>query len=368
MYIVKISTSFSDFPLLRQTPNEKGIWDNVQFFINDDSIKEPDYWIVYNGLKKEEKAFCPKDNVILITGEPPTIANYNIKFIKQFNRIITCHRDMQHKNKIYWQQALPWHIGQRITEFIDFNNCKIEITKNYDQLKNKNIESKDKTKICSVISSNKNFIQGHRDRNQFVEILKNHFEDKIDIYGRGFKEIEDKWDAIAPYKYHIVIENSSFNDYWTEKLADAFLAEAYPIYYGAENIDSYFSKNSLTKIDIHSPEKAIKIIEKVIQEDYYNKYKNEIRESKQKILDEYNLFPTIVSKLIVQDIDKKHNKSKIILKPEIYFRVSMIKRLIKIILPAPLYNIIKTNLKKLRHKDNSSNEEGNNKNNNSIQR
>jgi hypothetical protein len=319
MQIVKISTQYPKYFFLKQTPGCKGIWNGFKFYINDDSIKDCDYWIVYDTLVKKEVSFCPKENVFLITGEPPNYKKYNAKFVKQFHKVITCHRDMKHGNKIYWQPALFWGVGLKLTKFINFINCNIEITKTYDRLKASNIDPKDKPKLCSVISSNKIVTKEHRDRINFVGMLKNHFGDSIDVYGRGFKEIDDKWDAIAPYKYHIVIENSSFDDNWTEKLADAFLGESYPIYFGANNIYSYFDKNSLTQIDINNPEEALKIIKELISKNYYEKYRNEIIKSKHKILDEYNLFPTIISKLIEPYSGLTPQKNMVELQPEIYF-------------------------------------------------
>jgi len=327
MYIVKISTQYPKYFFLKQTSGCKGIWDDFQFYINDDSIKDCDYWVVYDELVKNEVAFCPKENVFLITGEPPNYKKYNHKFVIQFAKVITCHRGMKHDNKIYWQPALFWGVGLKLTKFINFIDCNIEITKTYDQLKSLRINSKDKTKLVSVISSNKVVTKEHRNRINFVQILKKHFGDSIDVYGRGFKEIEDKWDALESYKYHIAIENSSFDDNWTEKLADAFLGETYPIYFGAKNIYSYFDKNSLTQIDINNPEEAIKIIEKVISENYYEKYRDNIIKSKIKILDQYNLFPTIISKLIEPTSNKKYEKKYIELKPEVYFKNTLTKKI-----------------------------------------
>ena len=51
MYKIKISTQFPEWPLLRQTPGSKGIWDNCQFFVNQD-VEECDMWVVYEGLLK----------------------------------------------------------------------------------------------------------------------------------------------------------------------------------------------------------------------------------------------------------------------------------------------------------------------------
>lgn len=56
-----------------------GFYKYIQFIVNEDSIKECDYWIIYEGLQKEETALFRKDNVVLITREPPIIKKYNKK-------------------------------------------------------------------------------------------------------------------------------------------------------------------------------------------------------------------------------------------------------------------------------------------------
>jgi hypothetical protein len=75
MYKVKLSTIVPSWPLVRQTPGSKGIWGDYQFFIDQD-IEECDFWVVYAGFAKTERALCPPENTILITGEPPTCLLY----------------------------------------------------------------------------------------------------------------------------------------------------------------------------------------------------------------------------------------------------------------------------------------------------
>jgi hypothetical protein len=338
MIKVKLSTFSTKWQFFRQTPGEKGMWGDVQFFMNDNSVREYDYWIVYENLPDIEKAFCPESNVCLITGEPPSKKSYKRGFLQQFARVITCDRRMKHNNKIYWQQAQPWHIGRKQIE-----HRNIGFSKNYDELKT--MDFLQKAKLLSVISSNKKKIKGHYDRLEFISFLKEYFKDRIDVFGRGINEIEDKWDAIAPYKYHIVLENSRFDDYITEKLSDAFLGEAYPIYYGAGNVYSYFSEDSLTCIDILKPSEAVKKIEMVIEGNYYGKYISNIRMSKMKVLDEYNLFPTIVDKFINTDKNKNKEKSEVILKPACYYGVRAIETTIKEVLPGKLKSFIVHNIK-----------------------
>ena len=67
-----------------------------------------------------------------------------------------------------------------------------------------------------------------------------HFKDKIDFFGFGIKDLKNKKDAIDPYLFSIAIENSKHDNYWTEKIADVFLGNTMPIYYGCNNIYDFF--------------------------------------------------------------------------------------------------------------------------------
>lgn len=48
--------------------------------------------------------------------------------------------------------------------------------------------------------------------------------------------------CLRPYRFAIVMENSNFAGYVSEKLLNAFLAESIPIYFGAEDIGMYFNE------------------------------------------------------------------------------------------------------------------------------
>lgn len=306
---VKISFINPRIPLLRQTPGSKGIWGDCQFFVNE-NIEECDYWIVFQGLNKVETTRCPPENIILITVEPPSLVRFKPNFLKQFNTVITCHRNLDHPNVLHMELGLPWHIGL-IKEMPKNNHQnirrnrrrkrrgsrrqnipgKFKIAKDYDQL----LAHKEykKTKLMSVITSNKRFSQGHRNRINFVRALSNHFGDQLDIFGSGIRSINDKWDAIADYKYHITIENSNYTDYWTEKIADTFLGGAYPIYCGCPNLNDYFDPSAFSTIDIHDVGNSIKTIEACIQNNLYEKSIGKIAAAKEMILNKYNLFAII---------------------------------------------------------------------------
>jgi hypothetical protein len=308
MIRIKLTTSFPELPLLRQTPGGKGIWGDCRFFVNQD-IDECDFWVVYEGLLKPERTVCPNGNTILVTGESPGVKRYNEKFLMQFAKVITCHNELKHSNTIISQQGNPWMVGGRFLG----DGFDESFSKDYDELKS--INKHYKSKLISLIISSKTYTEGHARRFQFVKKLKAHFGDKLDVFGVGIKEIEDKWDAIAKYKYHIVLENTSHHDYWTEKLSDAFLGGAYPFYYGCPNLSDYFSADAFTFIDIDDLDKSIATIENEIKNQKYEGSIEKIAEAKDLILDKYNIFP-LISNYCKSGISSPAN---IILKPENQF-------------------------------------------------
>ena len=232
--IVKLSFEWDKRQVETQTPNNSTEWSKCKFHINK-KIKKCDYWVVYGTAKKSETVICPKENTLLISNEPPCFLQYKKSFTDQFANIISCHEYIQHKNNILYQQGLPWFVGKNYKK----DTC-IDVNKNYNQLFSQ--KQPRKNKLISVISSSNVFTTEYKARSNFITQLKDYFGDKIDVFGKGIKEVADKWDILAPYKYHIALENSSYKDYWTEKLSDTFLSFCYPIYYGCPNIEKYFDK------------------------------------------------------------------------------------------------------------------------------
>jgi len=282
-YIVKITTNFPDQNLLRQTPNNSSIWGQYDFHINDD-IDECDFWVVYDGLINTETVMCPLNHTVFITGEPPDQRTYPQKYLNQFSKIITCHAKIKHAKVSLTQQALPWHVGWNKSHPADNSVTAI----GYDQFKQMSSVKKDK--LISVVCSLQHLLPGHQLRLHFLEKLRKHFGDNLDVFGRGIRPVNDKWDAIAPYKYHIVMENSFIANYWTEKLSDAYLGFAFPIYFGCPNIYDYFDSDSLKTININDWKGSIHLIEDVINGGTYENKLSSIIEARNAVLDKYNLF------------------------------------------------------------------------------
>lgn len=292
--------------ILSQTKGGKGIsaCGKYQFYVNED-VKDPDFVIIRGKSSKKELTFnVAPENVILTTSEPYSVLAYPKDYCRQFGLVCSCQENLKHKNVIFTPAIIFWFAGVRF----DSKGVPSSL-KDYDFLKA--APTPKKTRLISVISSTKAFTKGHVDRIRFVERLKEHYGDMIDIYGRGYNGFEDKCDVIEPYKYHIVIENTRAKYYWTEKLADSFICESYPIYYGCTNIGDYFPGGSYSTIDIHDFDGAVELIDRLIEENAYERAKPLLKECKDKVLDEYNLFNYLAGIMDGMNPDLPRKKVKI---------------------------------------------------------
>ena len=312
MITVKLSTRFPQWPWLRQTPGSKGVWGNCQFIV-DSNLQECDYWVVNDGLLGQETAFCPKENTILITGEPAAIREYDEDFLSQFGCVITMQRKISHERVIHSQTGIPWWVGLQLVRTPGNRDIwKSEVRLDYDSLRSMKAVRKDK--LISVLISSKVGRKGHRKRMAFVKRLQSEFRGEVDVFISGVNGPEDKWDVISNYKYHIAIENCSCPDYFSEKLSDAFLGMAYPIYYGCTNLDKYFPEASYTRIDINDWETSAETIRRVIREDRFASSEADRMKARDLVMDEYNLFP-MISKL-VEGGTRHFQPEPLVLKPE----------------------------------------------------
>lgn len=102
-----------------------------------------------------------------------------------------------------------------------------------------------KSKLVSMITSNKTLTEQQRYRVNFAEKNK----DIIDVYGRGFKEIEKKEEGLKDYMFSVCIENAIYDSYFTEKILDCFSTGTIPIYKGTRKILDYYDGNGIIFLD-----------------------------------------------------------------------------------------------------------------------
>ena len=135
-------------------------------------------------------------------------------------------------------------------------------------------------------------------------------EPDINLYGRGHDrnyhgdaykgelnyDIFCKFKGLVDYEFSIVLENSKQKNYWTEKLADAYLSWCMPIYWGCPNISDYFPKNSFRLIDIESEDPLIDIND-IINKPLTEMEIEALRKARRLILEKYNIWEIINNKI-----------------------------------------------------------------------
>lgn len=258
-------------------------------------IENADFWVVQGkGLRTVQTCKVAPQNTIFLATEPASVLVYPHDYLRQFGVVDTCQpaalrwgNSNGRPKVVMGPPVLPWFVGY---DYPTANGWP-RITLDYDNLCASPFPKKEK--LLSVITSDKAFTKGHINRLRFVEKLKDHYGNRVDIYGHGFRPVKDKWEALAPYKYHIVIENSSEPYYWTEKLSDCLLAGTFPLYYGCTNVDDYIPRQSYEPIDILRPDDAFAVIDRAVSEDLWTKRKDALAAARRLMLDEYNMFEQI---------------------------------------------------------------------------
>ncbi len=150
---------------------------------------------------------------------------------KKFKYIFTCDSRIVNLDKDFFKftmpSALPW-------------------------IQNKKIYKK--TKLVSFIGSNKKMCKGHLYRQEMIEKYK----DKVDHYGRGFKNKELPWMiekesgkilGLKEYMFSFAMENTNHEYAFCEKTTDCFATGTIPIYWGGKGIKEFFDPKGIIFIE-----------------------------------------------------------------------------------------------------------------------
>ena len=100
-----------------------------------------------------------------------------------------------------------------------------------------------KTKLVSMIASNKSMTNGHKFRHEIVRNL--HPKHNFDMWGSGYRYFKTKNDPLKDYYFSISVMNSKVDNFFTEVLVDNFMLGTVPIFWGCPNIGDYFDERGM---------------------------------------------------------------------------------------------------------------------------
>lgn len=104
---------------------------------------------------------------------------------------------------------------------------------------------KDKSDLCSMVSSYKISAPLHRKRLLYASLLRSLPRTGVKVY-LGSKTVSST-EATARFAFNIAVENFLDRTYFTERLLNCFATGTIPIYYGAPELPAEFSEEGILR-------------------------------------------------------------------------------------------------------------------------
>ena len=255
-------------------------------FTEDAGCSDYDWLVVFEEMPKDtggtvcggcERLACPKERTIFCTWEPTSIKGYSQAYTRQFGHLLTNRPPEAERHPHYHlgRGYFPWFVAYYPEDV-------------------RRLAIPEKTKSVSAVCSDKQMKHTrHRDRFRLVRAMADGISD-FDWFGRGVRPLENKCDALLPYKYHVAVENHIGSHHWTEKLADAFLCECLPFYAGDPDIFEVFPRESIVPIPVDDPQEAVRIVRAAVAAGEYEKRREAVLEAKRLLLEKYNFWAQVV--------------------------------------------------------------------------
>lgn len=257
------------------------------FYENSELDVVWDLIVVFEDISLPKSLKVRKGGLVFIAAEPPMSSVYTSRYLSQFDTLFVAHpRHKSRRNVVYKQFFNDWHFG------LDFKTKKYKYS--FENIRNLTLPVKSKN--ISVITSSQAKLPGHLLRLDFLRRIQEVFRDEIDFFGHGSNPVDDKADALLPYRFHICIENEVLCDLWTEKFADPVLAFSVPIYIGCVNMGDYFPRNSFYQLDLGNWDESVALLTKILSDPvkHYNDKLDSLHLSRRLLIEKYNIYPTLV--------------------------------------------------------------------------
>ena len=293
-YHCQFVTIHNDWPWLRQTEDGCGSMGSVRFALapqpagNAPAAMQAATWLVV--FDEPPQGFCttvPRERRILFVTEPPEIKKYPRSYLAQFGTVVSPYdfRSVERRSMVLGNPCLNWHFG--VSRVDGRYSSKFGTL---DELRHLPVPQK--IDLVSVICSNKTATEAQRARLALVCLLKEHLGDVLHVYGRGFNPVDDKMSAIAPYKYHVVLENNLLPNFWTEKLADAWLGWSLPLYLGAPNLGEVCPAAGFVSLPAGNPKACVQAVVQALDAGLWEARQAELAQCRTWVMETTNVFAT----------------------------------------------------------------------------
>ena len=209
---------------------------------------------------------------------------YNIILIHEPNEFFGLQSWVKNNSNLFsivltWNEEILTSCSNAVLFTCNYQQDSIEY---YNKFKNKN-----KNFEVSFLSGTKNLVEGHKLRQEVYKL-----EDQIKIPKKWYYVLDDfSWDdynkggigrsisgtgatfnnipkriCYNESMLHVAIENTKHNNWYTEKIGEAFCTKTVPIYWGCPNIGEFYDERGIIRFD--SLEELSYIINNLTEDDY----------------------------------------------------------------------------------------------------
>jgi hypothetical protein len=186
---------------------------------------------------------------------------YNILIIQEPNQLFGLH-EWAIQNSHLFSAILTW--GQTILDSCE-NSILLPFGTTYLHSKDiyKKLAIQQKEFELSFLCGKKHMIDGHFFRHKIYNRQKEITNIPLKWYYTydGPKDV-----CYETSMFHLCIENSQNQNYFTEKIVDSFITKTIPIYRGCPNIEDYFDKRGF--FTFNTEEEFFSIINSLTEKDY----------------------------------------------------------------------------------------------------
>jgi hypothetical protein len=269
----------------KMTPGRSGVWGQLK---GVDNYKDADFFAVIDYLPVHLRNVVDESKCVFLGAHPETMSAY---------------RNMD------GYKGLKMYDCKKTLGFLEY-----WLKFDYDYLKDLKPPIKTKTLVC--IMSDANSQPYHKIRRAWLEKFCDKYGNKIDVYGRinpwgsivssfkgpcgskdprgaavsgGNDHMSGKEEIYEQYRFAIEFDAPGDN-YFSERLADAFLMWCFPIYWGGKSLYKYFSIGCYNYLDEN---KFGEDVIDIIDEECYLRALPYISEARDLILDKYQIWARV---------------------------------------------------------------------------
>jgi len=271
------------------TGNQDNVFAGCKFHVNE-PVERADAWFVSEDVDpSDSECEVPPEQVHFLTAEtswrPDKLLTPGAElFLRQFAAVHSCH-PVRLGSHAFSPPFLPWMINANHGSIFSAHERDISFFRNLSEVT--------KERPLSVFCSTQGLYPEHRLRLAFVEHLKKELGEDLEWFGNGVNSVDEKWEGLAPFERTLVLENRSNQGIYTEKVLDAYLGLAVPIYWGAPDIDRYLPVPPSHQLNIADFRGATQQVRQLLSSPVSAADKQRVIEGKERVLGELHFLNRI---------------------------------------------------------------------------